>query len=466
VTKRKSELPVTKQQPPVKRGGIYDIDIQGLGHSGEGVGRYQNFTVFVPFALPGERVSVGITAVKKNYAKGELLKIETAAPERIEAQCPIYRRCGGCQMQHLEYEAQLEVKRQQVIDAMERIGKLEHVTVHPVIGAQNPWYYRNKMQFPVGAAGRGVAIGCFAQGTHEIINTENCLIQHQSNNLIVREVRTIAERLGITPYDEETGSGILRHVLGRIGTRTGEVMVVLVTAAAELPRKEQIIAEIKQHIPGVVSLIQNINPKRTNIILGDRTVTLWGKDTITDYMGDFAFEISARSFFQVNSAQAEILYRKAVEYACLTGRETVIDAYCGTGTISLFLAQGAAKVYGIEIVEPAVRDARRNAERNHITSTEFIAGDATRVMPELYQQGVRPAVIVVDPPRAGCEQTVLETFAHLQPERIVYVSCNPASLARDLAILQELGYETVEIQPVDMFPQTYHVECVAMIERK
>lgn len=466
MNRRKSELLVEKIQSPVKKGGIYGIEIQGMGHSGEGVGRYQDFTVFVPYALPGERTLVRIIDVKKNYAKAELIKTETVAPARIEAKCPIYRRCGGCQMQHLTYEAQVEIKRQKVIDAIERIGGLKDVIVHPVIAAKNPWYYRNKMQFPIGMTGQGLAIGCFAQGTHEIVKTENCFIQHESNNLIVREMHAIAEKLGITPYDEKTGRGILRHILGRIGIKTGEIMVVLVTATTRLPQKEQIVAELKKRIPGIVSIVQNINSKRTNIILGDHTVTLWGKDTITDYIGNFAYEISARSFFQVNTAQAEILYNKAVEYACLTGQETVIDAYCGTGTITLFLARSAAKVYGIEIVEPAIRDARRNAERNHIANTEFIVGDAVNVMPALYKKGVRPAVIVVDPPRAGCEQTVLATFSQMQPDRIVYVSCNPASLARDLAFLQELGYKTKEIQPVDMFPQTYHVECVAMIERK
>ena len=457
---------VTKIQSPVKKGELYTIDIQGLGHSGEGVGRYQNFTVFVTLALPGERTLVRITDVKKSYAKGELLKIETAAPARTEARCPIYRRCGGCQMQHLTYEAQLEAKRQKIVDAIERIGGLKDVLVHPTIGARNPWYYRNKMQFPVGMTGQGIAIGCFAQGTHQIINTENCFIQHESNNRIVREVRAIAEKLSLTPYDENTGRGILRHILGRIGTNTGEIMFVLVTAAKALPHKEQMIAELRTRIPGIVSIVQNVNSKRTNIILGDQTTTLWGKDTITDYIGDFAFEISARSFFQVNTAQAEILYNKAVEYAGLTGRETVIDAYCGTGTITLFLARQAAKVYGIEIVEPAIGDARKNAERNHITNTEFIVGDAVDVMPELYKQGVRPAVIVVDPPRAGCDQAVLAAFVHMQPDRIVYVSCEPASLARDLSFLQKEGYTTKEIQPVDMFAQTSCVECTVLLKRK
>lgn len=451
---------------PVVRNGIYTIDITSLGHSGEGVGRYQGFTVFVAGALPGEQVRVKIAVVKKSYAIGQLKEITQPSPDRIEPKCAIYAACGGCQLQHLNYAAQLAVKRQTVVDAIERIGKMTNVMIHPAIGAAEPWYYRNKMQFPIGRAGNELAIGCYAQGTHQIINTENCLIQHAANNRIAAEVRQIAAELGLSTYDEATGKGVLRHVLGRVGSATGEVMVVLVTATDELPRQEAIIARLTKSIQGLVSIVHNVNPQKTNIILGKRTRTIWGKDTITDRLGDFLFDISALSFFQVNNAQTEVLYGKAVEYAGLTGSETVIDAYCGTGTIALFLAKQAAKVYGIEIVVPAIEDAKRNAQRNKVGNVEFIAGDAVAVMPKLYAQGIRPDVIVVDPPRAGCENLVLETFARMQPKRIVYVSCSPASLARDLAILAELGYQTEEVQPVDMFPQTYHVECCVLLKRK
>lgn len=451
---------------PVVRNGIYTIEISSLGHSGEGIGRYQGFTVFVAGALPGEQVRAKITVVKKNYAIGQLQEITQPSPDRIEPKCAIYAACGGCQLQHLEYGAQLAVKRQTVVDAIERIGKMADVKVHPAIGAAEPWYYRNKMQFPIGKAGNELAIGCYAQGTHQIINTEDCLIQHAANNRIAEEVRQTATELGLSTYDEATGKGVLRHVLGRVGSATGEVMVVLVTATDELPRKEAIIDRLTKRIQGLVSIAHNVNSLRTNIILGKRTKTIWGKDTIADRLGEFVFDISAQSFFQVNNAQTEVLYSKAVEYAGLTGSETVIDAYCGTGTISLFLAKQAASVYGIEIVVPAIENAKRNAERNKVGNVEFIAGDAVEVMPKLYAQGIRPDVIVVDPPRAGCEHPVLETFARMRPERIVYVSCNPASLARDLAVLSELGYQTEEIQPVDMFPQTYHVECCVLLQRK
>lgn len=451
---------------PVETGKTYDINITGLGHSGEGVGRYQDFTIFVPNALPGETVSAVITTVKKNYATGRLKAVQTSSPHRITPDCGIYQECGGCQLQHLSYQEQLNVKRQQVVDAITRIGKLPDVIVHPTIGAENPWYYRNKMQFPIGRKKGKVVIGCFSQGSHDIVDTDNCLIQHPTNNDIVRAVRDAVDELGIAAYEEQTGQGVLRHVLGRVGSATGEIMIVLVTATDRLPQRDALIERLQAKIPGLVSIIQNVNTKRTNVIMGDKTITLWGQDTITDKLGEFTFAISARSFFQVNTAQAEVLYNQAVKYAKLTGTETVIDAYCGTGTITLFLARHAAKVYGIEIVKPAILDAQQNAANNKIHNAEFIVGDAVDIMPELFQQGIRPDVIVVDPPRAGCEQKVLETFVKMEPKRIVYVSCNPASLARDLAALQGLGYITKEIQPVDMFSQTFHVECVALIERE
>lgn len=455
-----------KVQIPVIKGKKYNVEIVSMGHSGEGVGKYQDFTVFVPYALIGEMVEVQITEVKKNYAKGRLCQVIKASPNRTKPQCDIYYKCGGCQLQHLDYEGQLQVKRQQVVDAVQRIGKQNDVVIHPTLGANHPWHYRNKMQFPIGRNGNDVIIGCYAQGTHAIVNTENCVIQHEANNLVANAVRGVIRRLNITTYDEKTRQGVLRHVIGRVGIASGEIMVVLVTSTEILPKQEKVVEELRRNIPGVVSIIQNINPNHTNVIMGNRTLKLWGKTTIVDKMGEFSFNISARSFFQVNTKQAEVLYNKAVEYANLTGKETVIDAYCGTGTISLFLAKKAKKVYGIEIVEPAVKDAIKNAENNKVKNAEFIIGDAVEVMPNLYEKGIRPDVIVVDPPRAGCEKQVLESFANMKPTRIVYVSCNPASLARDIAILAELGYTAKEIQPVDMFGATSHVEAVALIEKK
>lgn len=454
-----------KHKVPVEKGKAYTIAIQSLGTSGEGVGKVDSFTVFVRGALPGEEVRVQIEDVKKTYASGRLLEIVRKSGDRVEPVCPIYEDCGGCQLQHLDYMAQLKVKRQQVIDAVTRIGKMPDAYVEPTIGAVSPWNYRNKMQFPVGREKGKTIIGCFARGSHRIIDTEDCHIQKQGNNEIVNAVRDVAAELHISVYDEDRHTGVLRHVVGRVGLGD-ELMVCLVTAVEHLPREREFVKLLRAKLPNLVSVQQNIQTYHNNVIMGRETKLLWGKPTILDRIGRLKFHISPRSFFQVNTEQAEVLYRKALEFANLHGGETVIDAYCGTGTISLFLAQKAAKVYGIEIVKPAIEDAKRNARDNHVKNAEFLVGDATRVMPQLYRQGVRPDVIVVDPPRAGCTPIVLKTFAEMNPERIVYVSCNPASLARDLAILAPLGYHPQKIQPVDMFPQTSHVETVVCLSKE
>lgn len=450
---------------PVKQGEKYEINIDRLGVSAEGVGRIDGFTVFVPYALPGEKVDVRITDVKKTYAIGKLLSILKSSPDRIEPKCPIYDKCGGCQLQHLDYDAQLDVKRQQVIDAVTHIGGLASVPVLPTLGAVNPWNYRNKMQFPVGKNKGKITIGCYEKATHNIIDTDNCAIQKELNNDVVKAVRDIVKKLSIPPYDEDKHIGVLRHVVGRVG-KNGDTMIILVTATKELSNAKTIVNALRKRLPKLVSVQQNIQTYRNNVIMGRDTKLLWGKQTILDTIGSLTFHISPRSFFQVNTEQADILYRKALEFANLKGEETVIDAYCGTGTISLFLAKKAYKVYGIEIVKPAILDAQKNARDNNVRNAEFIVGDATEVMPRLYKQDIRPDVVVVDPPRAGCTEEVLKTFAAMKPERIVYVSCNPATLARDLKILDGLGYKTKKVQPVDMFPMSFHVESVALITKK
>lgn len=453
-----------KREIPVEKGKKYEVEITSLGSSAEGVGRFQDFTIFIPYALPGEKVEVMAEEVKKSYARGKIVSILRSSADRVEPVCPIYYTCGGCQLQHLSYEGQLKVKHQQVVDAVTRIGGQKDIVVRPTLGAEKPWNYRNKMQFPIGKAKGKIAIGCFAQGSHEIIDTENCYIQKEYNNDVVNAVREAITKLGISVYDEDRHIGILRHVVGRVG-RNGDTMVVLVTATQELRKSREIVQMLRQRLPKLVSVQQNVQTYRNNVIMGRDTKLLWGKPAILDSIGQFSFHISPRSFFQVHTEQAEVLYGKALEYAGLTGRETVIDAYCGTGTITLFLAQKARKVYGIEIVKPAIFDAQKNARDNHIKNAEFLVGDATVVMPRLYKQGVHPDVVVVDPPRAGCTPTVLEACADMQPKRIVYVSCNPASLARDIAILAELGYKAAEVQPVDMFSQTSHVESVCLMSR-
>lgn len=455
-----------KQIAPVKRGDIIEVKITGLGSSGEGVGKYEGFTVFVPGALPAEGVKAKISLVKKNYSTAQLIKVLEPSPERVEPACKLYKQCGGCQLQHLSYAGQLAVKREQVQAALSRIGHLE-VQAQPVLGCAEPWNYRNKMQFPAAVNAEGILdIGCYALSTHSVINTPSCLIQKEANNQVLAAVRQWMEQYHISAYDEATGKGLVRHVMSRVGVHSGEIMAVLITNAYDIPHRQELCQILKAGVPGLVSIVQNINKKATNIIMGNKTRTILGKDTIKDSLGALHFNISAQSFFQVNSEQAEVLYAKALEFAALTGKETVVDVYCGTGTISLYMAREAKKVYGIEIVAPAIEDAKINAKENGLTNAEFICGDAAVELPKLLATGVQPDVIMVDPPRAGCEEKVLAAMVSVQPERIVYVSCNPASLARDLAYLEQQGYHTVQVQPVDMFPATHHVENVAVLSRE
>lgn len=456
---------MTNSAAPLRPGQIISVTIHGLGHSGEGVGRYEGLTLFVPGGAPGDRLEARVTEVKKNYAKAVLERVVEPSPHRVAPPCPVVGECGGCQLQHIAYPAQLDLKRQQVIDAVERLGKLSGVAVHPTLGMDEPWQYRNKAQFPFGFRSGKVVAGFFAPGTHRIVDIEQCDIQHPLGNQIMAEVKDLAHRFGVPIYDERTHRGVIRHVLARVGRGTGECMAVIVTNGPGLPRGKQIAEELMKRIPALVSVVQNINAEQTNVILGRKNHLLAGREYIIDFIGDLEFAISPLSFFQVNPAQTEVLYGKALEYAGLTGQETVLDVYCGIGTISLFLARQAREVIGIEWVPPAIEDARENAERNSIGNARFICGDAAQEMPRLAEQGVRPHVIVVDPPRKGCDEPVLRAMADMGPRRIVYVSCNPASLARDLAILGELGYRTLEVQPVDMFPHTAHVECVVRLEK-
>lgn len=455
-----------RMNAPVQADEEIILDISGLGSSGEGVGRCGDFAIFVRGALPGEKARVRITQVKKNYATASLEEILSASRERVQPPCPVYEKCGGCQLQHLGYAAQLEAKRERVREALARIGHID-AEVLPVLGDAHPWHYRNKMQFPVSAGGEGkLEIGCYAPLTHEVVGTEACLIAKEANNAILQTVRRWMEHFKISAYDEKTGKGLVRHVMGRVGARSGEAMAVLVTSGYDLPHASTLVQWLREDVPGLACVLQNINKKRTNVIMGAKTRVLAGSESITDSLGDLHFHISAPSFFQVNSEQAEKLYNKALEFAAPREDEIVADVYCGTGTLSLYLARHARKVYGIEIVPEAIADARKNALENKCANAEFFLGDAAEKLPELAARGIMPAVILLDPPRAGCEERVLEAVALAQPRRIVYVSCNPASLARDLARLAARGYRTLVVQPVDLFPHTAHVECVCLVERK
>ena len=448
---------------PVKLGEEVLVIIHGIGSSGEGVGRVDDFTVFVPFALPGETVKVSINMVKKTYATGKLIDIVTPASNRIEPTCNLYGVCGGCQLQHITYEGQLSLKTQKVKDVIERIGHQNPDFVKPALGPKEPWAYRNKMQMPVGGARGDIQMGFYAMGSHDIVQGTNCPIQDDGNNTIAQVCYDIAKELDVEPYDEHTGKGVLRHVIGRIG-QSGW-MVILVTANDYLPHQEEWVKNITNRIPQVETIVHNVNSKRTNVILGPTNHVLYGDGMITDHIKDLRFTLSPHSFFQVNPEQTTVLYDQALAYADLKGDETVIDAYCGTGTISLFLAHKAKHVIGIEIVEPAIYNARENARNNGYDNTEFIVADAAVEMPKLYKAGVRPDVIVFDPIRAGCKEEVLTSAASMEPNRIVYVSCNPATMSRDIEILTHYGYELKEVQPVDMFPMTAHVEAVALLTR-
>ena len=447
---------------PVEKNRNYIVDITGLSSEGLGVARIEGFTVFVEGALPKEQAEIKIVKVLKNYAFGKLLRTLKTAACRIEPSCGVVKRCGGCQLQHMSYEAQLQYKTQQVKDALERIGGLNGVAVHDTIGMEDPWRYRNKAQFPVGMDG-DVMIGFYANRSHEIIDTPQCSIQDAVNDNVIQTVREFIKKYDISVYDENTGKGIIRHIVTRKGFKTGEVMVCIVINGDSLPCGKALVEMLRARTDGLKSVVVNINKKKTNVILGERNIVIFGEEAIYDYIGEFKFRISPLSFFQVNPVQTEVLYGKALEYADLKGDETVFDAYCGIGTISLFLSRKAKKVYGIEIVPQAINNAKENARLNGVKNVEFLVGESEIVIPELYRKGIKADVIVVDPPRKGCDEKLLEVITEMSPEKVVYVSCNPATLARDLKYLSERGYEVREVQPVDMFPQTSHVESIVLM---
>lgn len=457
---------MTKVTPPVQKNEYYDVTFEDLTHDGSGVAKIEGYPIFVPNALPNEKGQIKVTKINKGYAFGRLVELHEESSQRTDAPCPIYKQCGGCQLQHLSYQGQLDFKQKQVKEVLTRIGKLnlDNVTVHPTLGMEDPWNYRNKAQVPVGEREGGLVAGFYQQRSHEIIDMEQCLIQQSENDEVVAAIKTIANRHGIRAYDEKKNKGWLRHIMVRYGIVTKEMMVVFITRTPDFPNKKAIIDDITSQFPAIKSIVQNINPKRTNVIFGDQTTVLWGEEYIYDYIGDIKFAISARSFYQVNPEQTKVLYDKALEYADLSGEESVIDAYCGIGTISLFLAQKAKKVFGVEIVPEAIEDAKRNAVLNSIENAEFAVGEAEVVIPKWYEEGNAADVIVVDPPRKGCDEALLQTILDMKPKKVVYVSCNPATLARDLKVLEDGGYATVEVQPVDMFPHTTHCEAVACLE--
>ena len=443
---------------------MYVVDIVDIGQGGVGIGKFEGFTVFVDGGLVKDKIKVKITKSKKNYAVGDIVEIIEPSPYRVERKCSKeLKDCGGCQIQELDYQEQLNIKTNEVKQVISRIGKLEDVVVHPALGMEEPFRYRNKAQFPIQKVDGSPVIGFYKKKSHDIIPTDQCIIQHDVNDKIIKIIKTYIRAYKVSVYDEKTHTGVLRHLVTKVGFESKEVMVVLVANGRKLPYLNELASVLKENIPGFKTLVVNVNREKTNVILGNENRVIYGDGKINDNIGDLVFEISPLSFFQVNPVQTEVLYNKALEYAALGENDTVFDIYCGIGTISLFLAQRAKKVYGIEIVEEAIKDAKRNAEINNLDNVEFYVGKAEDVVPKMYKQGKRANVVVVDPPRKGCDEKVLDTIVSMQPDRVVYVSCNPSTLARDLAYLNEKGYKSLEVQPVDMFPHSVHIENVALI---
>lgn len=452
----------------VEKDKEYIFNIEALGYEGEGIAKIEGYPVFIPGALIGEKVKVIITKVKKNFAYGNLLEILEESDKRRIPDCRSYNVCGGCTAQHLSYEDQLDFKFSRVKDCIRKIGGLDDSIVKYPIGMENVYRYRNKVQFPVGMVNGKLSIGFFSEKSHEIIDMDTCLLQDEESEQIIAIIRKWMNDYSIMPAKNDGKffkKGLIRHIVVRKAFNTNEIMVILVTTNKEIPYIEKLIETLNSKNCAIRSIVQNINDKDTNLVMGEKCITLWGADYICDYIGKYKFNISPLSFFQVNPVQTEVLYNKALEYADLNGDEVVFDAYCGTGTISLFLSQKAKMVYGVEIIPQAIDNAKVNAEINNVKNAQFYVGKSEEIIPQLIKDGIIPDVIVVDPPRKGCDSKLLDALGKAKPRRIVYVSCDPSTLARDLKYLESHGYKTQEIHPVDMFPMTKHIENVAFLTK-
>ena len=475
----------------MKKDDIVTLYIEDIGADGAGIGKMDGFALFIKDAIPGDTVEAKIMKLKKNYGYARLQNILIPSPDRVKPKCPVARSCGGCQLQAMDYAAQLRFKEQKIRNNLQRIGKFREIPMEPIIGMEHPYSYRNKAQFPIGTGKDGrIVTGFYAGRTHSIIENRKCFLGTEQNEEILNRVIAYMENYQISAYDEKTGVGLVRHVLIRCGFATGQVMVCIIVNGKGLPQEERLVEALRD-MEGMTSITLNVNQERSNVILGKEIRVLWGKGYIEDNIGEIRYRISPLSFFQVNPVQTEKLYGKALEYAALTGDEVVWDLYCGIGTISLFLAQKAKQVYGVEIVPEAIEDARINACINGIKNATFFVGKAEQVLPENYAKSRRrdgrqavsergaagqekPSgktetyadVIVVDPPRKGCEESLLKTIVEMGPKRVVYVSCDSATLARDLRYLCDRGYELQKVQGVDQFPQTEHVETIVLIQRK
>lgn len=450
-----------------KKNDFITLNITGYTSEGNGVGNAGGCAVFVPGAARGDSLRVRIVKTEKNYAFGRLEEILSPSPERIPVDCPVFRQCGGCAFRHLSYQEELRAKEERVRAAVERIGGFSGLTVRPILGAEHPDRYRNKAQFPIGRDADGkISLGFFANRSHRIIPCRDCLLQPEVFTRAADTFLRWAELSGDEPYDETTGKGRLRHLYLRQAASSGEVMVCVVVNGNGVHREDLLTEMLRRDIPEMTSLIVNSNRERTNVILGRKNRTVWGQDAITDTLCGLQFRISPHAFYQVNRDQAQRLYQTAAQYASLTQGETLLDLYCGTGTIGLSMADRAKSLIGVEIVDAAVQDARENAARNGIGNAEFLCMDAAPAAQKLAAENRRPDVIILDPPRKGCSPSVLESVVQMSPSRVVYVSCDPATLARDLKVLAQSGYQPQELTPVDMFPRTAHVETAALITKE
>lgn len=452
----------------MNKNDLFTVLIEDMSDTGEGIGKVDGYIWFIKDAVIGDEVEAKVMKMKKSYGFARLIRVINPSPDRVEARCPVARQCGGCQLQAMSYEAQLKFKEKKIYNNLRRIGKFTEDQIHmlPILGMENPWRYRNKAQFPFGMNKDGVTItGFYAGRTHSIIENEDCLLGAEVNKEILGRIKGFMNAYGVKPYDEESHTGLVRHALIRVGFKTGEIMVCLVINGKKLPYGEFLVESLRE-IPGMTSISYSINQEKTNVIMGKEVVSLFGPGYITDYIGNVKYRISPLSFYQVNPVQTEKLYGTALEFAGLTGDEVVWDLYCGIGTISLFLAQKAKKVYGVEIVPQAIEDARENARINGIENVEFFVGKAEEVLPEQFEKNkVHADVIVVDPPRKGCDQVCLETIVKMRPEKVVYVSCDSATLARDLRYLVDWGYELGEVRGCDLFPGSVHTESIVLLQK-
>lgn len=450
----------------LKKNEVHTGKVIDLTHEGHGVVKIDRYPVFVPNALIEEEIEYKLIKVKKNFAIGKLLEVKNKSKDRVEPTCVYYYKCGGCQLQHMTYQAQLNMKKEQVVNLFHRKGPFEDTPIQPTLGMEQPWRYRNKSQIPVGKDKDNKAImGFYRQRSNDIIDMDSCLIQDEQHQNIMNYVKHWFNELNMSIYDEKNKRGLMRHLVIRTGYHTDEIMVIFVTNGKKFKNANVLVQKLISEFPNITSIKQNINDTHSNVIMGPQSVTLYGKDKIVDELSEVTFNISDQSFYQINSAQTEKLYQKAIDYAQLTGEEIVLDTYCGIGTIGLYMAPQAKHVYGVEVVPSAIKDAQENATKNQLNNTTFECGKAEDVILEWKAQGIKPDVVMVDPPRKGCDETFIKTLLKLNPKRIVYISCNPSTQQRDAQLLSD-NYHLVEITPVDMFPQTTHIETVALFERK